>query len=140
MQQWERFMRRTAIILLVAALPVVPALAGQSIDWDHAQSISVEMSNFMFMPKDLTLRHGTPYRLHLTNISSGGHDFAAKEFFDSVTVAPEDRARIKDGKISLGGGESADIRVVPNKPGSFKIKCTHFMHTTFGMTGSVVVQ
>jgi uncharacterized cupredoxin-like copper-binding protein len=133
-------MRRIAIALLVAGLAAGPVVAGQATDWDHAQAMTVEMSNFMFMPKELTLRHGTAYRIHLTNISSGGHDFAAKEFFDSATVAPDDRAKLKDGKISLGGGESADIRLVPNKAGTFKIKCTHFMHTTFGMTGSVVVQ
>ena len=133
-------MRRIAVLLFAAALSAGPAAAGQSTDWDHAQPLSVELSNFTFMPMELTLRHGIAYRIHLANLSSGGHDFSAKDFFANATVAPEDRAKIKDGKISLGGGESADIRLVPNKAGTFKIKCSHFMHTTFGMTGNVVVQ
>lgn len=107
---------------------------------EPSQSVTVEMSNFKFTPKTLTLEHGRPYVLHFVNSSSGGHDYVAKEFFASTTIAPQDRARISNGEINLGGGESADVHLVANTPGTYKSHCSHFMHSSFGMTGSVVVQ
>ncbi len=55
-------------------------------------------------------------------------------------VAPEDRAKITNGGVDVGGGESVDVRLVPNRTGSFKVHCSHFMHSTFGMTGTITVQ
>lgn len=104
------------------------------------QTLSVEMSNFKFDPATLTLAHGRPYVLHFVNSASGGHNFVAKEFFDAATIAPDDRAKVKNGEIELGGGESADIHLVANTPGTYKSHCSHFMHSSFGMTGTVVVQ
>jgi plastocyanin len=105
-----------------------------------AQAITVDMSNFKFTPATVTLTHGRPYVLHFVNSASGGHDFVAKEFFGAATIAPEDRAKVKNGEVELDGGESADIHLVANTPGSYKSHCSHFMHSSFGMTGTVVVQ
>ena len=104
------------------------------------QAITVDMSNFKFTPATLTLTHGRPYVIHFVNSASGGHDFVAKEFFDAATIAPGDRAKVKHGEIELAGGESADVHLVANTPGSYKSHCSHFMHSSFGMTGQVVVQ
>ncbi|MBW8743376.1 MAG: cupredoxin domain-containing protein [Sphingomonas sp.] len=104
------------------------------------QALTVEMSNFKFNPSMLRLTHGRPYVLHLVNNASGGHDFVAKEFFASSTIAPEDRAKVKNGEVELSGGESADIHLVANAPGTYKSHCSHFMHSSFGMTGTVVVE
>jgi uncharacterized cupredoxin-like copper-binding protein len=104
------------------------------------QIVTIELSNFKFNPATLTLAHGRPYVLHFVNAASGWHDFVAKEFFDAATIAPEDRAKVKHGEIELSGGESADIHLVANTPGSYKSHCSHFMHSSFGMTGNVVVQ
>jgi uncharacterized cupredoxin-like copper-binding protein len=104
------------------------------------QAITVDLSNFKFTPATLTLTHGRSYVLHFVNSSSGGHDFVAKEFFDAASIAPEDRAKVKHGEVELDGGESADIHIVAGTPGSYKSHCSHFMHSSFGMTGTVVVQ
>lgn len=129
----------TCSILALACL--VPCAAqAQAPDWSHARTIEVELSNFSFTPSTLDLEHGVPYLLHLTNSASGGHDFSAKELFAASTVAPQDRDRIKDGRIELDGHESADVRLIPTKPGAYKIRCTHFMHSAFGMTGTVTVK
>ncbi len=104
------------------------------------QALTVEMSNFKFNPSALTLKHGQSYVLHFVNAASGGHDFVAKEFFASSTIAPEDRAKVKNGEVELSGGESADVHLVANTPGTYKSHCSHFMHSSFGMTGEIVVQ
>lgn len=104
------------------------------------QALTVEMSNFKFNPSTLTLKHGQSYVLHFVNKASGGHDFVAKEFFASSAISPEDRAKVKNGEIELSGGESADVHLVANMPGTYKTHCSHFMHSSFGMTGQIVVE
>jgi uncharacterized cupredoxin-like copper-binding protein len=102
------------------------------------QRIEVALSNFRFTPATIPLVHGQPYVLHLS--SQGGHSFAARAFFAAATIAPSDRARIANGKIELRGGETAEIRFVAPAPGTYPIKCTHFLHAGFGMTGKFVVR
>ena len=123
-----------ALACTVAAIPAATAA-----DWSNAQQVDVQLSNFDFTPKTLTLRHGQPYRLRLTNRSSGGHNFAAPAFFSAATIAPEDAGFItKKGAVELKKGESRDVRIIPAK-GRYKLKCTHFMHSGFGMKGEILV-
>src|SRR5437660_892553 len=125
---------RVITIAILSAVGLCSAGAGaQPVDWSHAQTVDVELSNFKFTPATLSFARGVPYRLHLTNSSSGGHDFAAKELFAASTIDPEDAARIKGGEVALKAGQSADVRLVANQAGSYPIRCTHFMHSTFGM-------
>jgi uncharacterized cupredoxin-like copper-binding protein len=123
-------------------LAVLLSQAGQAQapDWGKAQTIAVELSSFKYTPETLTLRRGMPYRIHLTNSASGGHDFVAKAFFAESSIAAEDQAKIRKGGVELGGGESVDVRLVPNQAGSYKVHCSHFMHSGFGMKGSIIVQ
>jgi uncharacterized cupredoxin-like copper-binding protein len=112
-------------LLLTAAAP-----AGQRIE--------VALSNFAFTPSTIPLVHGQSYVLHLS--SKGGHSFAAKAFFAAATLPSADRARIKDGKVELAGGESVEIRFTAPAAGDYPIKCTHFLHAGFGMTGKFTVR
>jgi plastocyanin len=133
-------MRGLMFPALFSVMALTQAGQAQSPDWSHAQPITVELSSFKFTPATLTLQHGTPYRIRFTNSSSGGHDFVAKELFDASTIAPEDRAKLRKGGVAVDGGESVEIRLVPNQAGSYKSHCSHFMHSSFGMTGEVIVR
>ncbi len=104
------------------------------------QTINVSLTSYAFSPSTITLKAGNTYRLHLSDDASKGHNFSAPEFFAASTVAPEDQARIKDGAVELDGGEAADITVTPQKPGTYPLRCTHFMHSMMGMTGQIIVQ
>ncbi len=108
----------------------------------HAQTaVTVSMTNYAFTPSTLTLKAGQTYRLHFSNDSGKGHDFTAREFFQSSTIAPQDKDKLEDGEeVELDGGKSADITLTPNKPGTYAVTCTHFMHAMMGMTGTIVVQ
>ena len=119
---------RLAAPLLLALTAAAPA----------EQRIEVTLANFSFTPATIPLVHGQPYVLHLS--SKGGHSFAAKAFFAAAMITAADRARIKDGKIELAGGESVDIHFTSPAPGTYQIKCTHFLHASFGMTGKFVVR
>jgi uncharacterized cupredoxin-like copper-binding protein len=132
---------RLITIAILSAITAAPATAdAQQVDWSRAQTVNVELSSFKFTPSALSFARGVPYRLHLTNTSSGGHDFAAKELFAASTIDPEDAARLKNGAIGLKSGQSADIRLIANTAGSYPFRCTHFMHSSFGMTGTATVR
>jgi uncharacterized cupredoxin-like copper-binding protein len=133
-------MRPLIIFTLFPALALAVAGDAQLPDWTHAQPLTIALSNFKYTPSDVTLQRGTPYRLHLVNNAGGGHDFAAKQFFADSDIAPEDAGKISNGSIKLDGHESADVRLVPKQAGTFKVRCTHFMHSGFGMKGTITVR
>jgi uncharacterized cupredoxin-like copper-binding protein len=121
-----------AFASLFVASPVLAQAAPQEID--------VALTNFAFTPDTLSLHANTPYRLHLVNGGTSAHNFAAPEFFAASTIAPGDAAKVQGGAIEVAKGQSIDVTLTPIKAGSYDLKCTHFMHTMFGMKGAVTVQ
>ena len=113
---------------------------GTALAQDQSQATTVTLSNFAFTPKVVTLRANTPYRLHLVNAASGDHAFSAPEFFAAATITPSDQSKISNGAVEIEGGQSIDVTVTPTRAGTYALKCTHFMHAVFGMTGQIVVQ
>jgi plastocyanin len=74
------------------------------------------------------------------NTAAKSHNFTAREFFAASTIAPEDQSRVAKGAVELDEQQSADVRLVPNTPGSYNVHCSHFLHESFGMTGKVIVE
>jgi uncharacterized cupredoxin-like copper-binding protein len=124
-----------AVMLLAFATNAVAADAPAA-----RQDVEIVMSNFSFAPEMLRLQRNTTYVLHLKNSASGGHAFSSSELFAAVMVAPEDRAKIMGGKIEVPAGQTVDIVVTPMMAGTYPIVCTHFLHQSFGMHGTAVVE
>ena len=103
-------------------------------------AIEVRLYDFGFSPPTIMLQHGQPYELHFANVSRGGHDFTAKDFFSVARVRPEDRSKIDDGKVKLDGGETADVDLIAPAPGFYEFHCSHFLHTARGMKGQIIVR
>jgi uncharacterized cupredoxin-like copper-binding protein len=101
--------------------------------------VAVELANFDFTPSTVEMVHGQGYVLRLTNISDGGHDFAAPAFFAAARIDPEDARAIDDGQVEVAGGQTVVIRLTAPSPGIYRVRCTHFLHSTFGMKGRIVV-
>ena len=130
---------RTAILsMFLCAIPLGGAAIAQP-EASGAQTLEIDLSNFKFTPSTISLQHGQTYRLHFVNRADGGHDFVAKAFFADARIAPADAGKIKDGEIELKGGASADVTLTPQTAGTYKVHCSHFMHSAFGMTGKIVV-
>ena len=122
--------------LALAALALsVPVTAAET-----PARLTVTLANFSFTPADLHLHAGEPVTIHFVNEGSGGHDFTAEEFFAASTMDAANRTRVEGakGRVSLGKGESSDVTLTP-RAGTYKAHCSHFMHSSFGMTGQVVV-
>ena len=122
-------MRVLALLFLLA----VPAVAAAQ---PAARNVEVRLSNFSFTPNTIRLRAGEPVVLHLVNVAHGGHDFAAPEFFAAASGVSGPVAR---GRVELHGNQSVDVRVTPAR-GHYHLRCTHTMHTAFGMHGEIDVE
>jgi uncharacterized cupredoxin-like copper-binding protein len=141
----QRFFACGVFAVLIGFLVVSPANAQNrtgvdSVDWSKAQSVEVDMANFMFTPSTLQFRANTPYRLRLVNRASHGHSFDAPELFAAAHIADGDQAKIFKGEIEVEGGQTVDVTFVPITRGTYRFHCSHFLHASFGMTGEAVVQ
>lgn len=121
-------------LALLAASPVSPSAQ------PAAEPVKVVLANFSFTPADLALEADKPVVLHFVNEGSGGHNFVAPEFFAAAQMDEATREQVgKKGVVELAKGESLDVPLTP-KAGSYKVKCSHFLHAGFGMTGTVTVR
>ena len=119
-----------ALFALGLLLPV-PAIAQQA-----PQRVEVWLSSFDFTPSTIRLTAGRPVTLHLVNTGDGGHNFAAPEFF---AAAQGVSGPVERGRVEVGGNQSADITLTPTR-GTYRLRCTHALHTAFGMSGEIVVE
>ena len=130
--------RITALAIVLLAVLAVPLAARAQPSRDEpAETVTIQLSNFAFNPDRLRLRVGVPVRLHLENASSGGHNFSAPAFF-AASIYPTGSPP-QNGKVEVAGRSSVDITLTPRATGTYKIECTHFLHSLFGMTGTIVV-
>lgn len=99
-------------------------------------TVEVDLSSFAFAPSTIRLRAGAPVVLHLVNTGRGGHNFSAPEFF---AAARDVSGPVQRGTVEVAGHGTADVRLIP-APGSYRLRCTHTLHATFGMRGEIVVE
>lgn len=129
----NRFVARIAL-LSASLLPTSSALSQTG-----PARTEITLANFSFTPSDIHLHNGQKITLHFVNAGSGGHDFSAPEFFAAAQMDAAMRAKLGGkGKIALNKGQSTDIVLTP-KTGTYKVKCSHFLHSSFGMNGAITV-
>lgn len=126
-------MHKLITFAFIAALSVAPAGAASP------AVASVNLANFSFTPKTVTLQAGVPTVLRLRNLSGGGHSFSAPEFFAASRVQPELAALVQKGRVEVPANSSVDVDVIP-AAGQYPLKCSHPLHAAFGMTGAIVVR
>jgi uncharacterized cupredoxin-like copper-binding protein len=115
-------------------------LAASSVPAQTPGRVNVQLANFKFTPSTILLDHGRAYVLHLTNLSSGGHDFTAPDFFAASALAASDRGLIQEGGVEVPGGQLREIHFTAPAPGRYKVRCTHTMHKMMGMSGTILVR
>jgi plastocyanin len=128
---------RAAILvpLLLGALAAAPSAAVGAAG-GAARTVEVRLTSFDFTPSTIRLRAGEPIVLHLVNAAGGGHDFTAPQFFAAASGVS---GPVTGGRVALGGHASADVRLTPAR-GTYRLRCSHTLHSSFGMTGSIVVE
>jgi plastocyanin len=129
---------RKLIIAGLAALAFTAPASAQP-DFSHASRVDVALSSFDFTPSTIRLRAGQPVTLHLSNTSGGGHNFAAAQFFAAARLAPGSAPRVRRGAVEVRSHQSVDVTLVP-AAGHYRLRCSHTLHSTFGMNGEIVVE
>jgi uncharacterized cupredoxin-like copper-binding protein len=129
---------RLASLCAAMLLPVAAAVAAQAVDWSKPEIMRVEMLDYRFVPDHLTFRHGVVYRLHLENTGKDLHEFTAPEFFAEAIV--RDPGKLANGghEVVVQPGETADIDLVPQRPGKYDLTCAD--HDWDGMVGGIEVK
>jgi plastocyanin len=125
-------------LVLIGLVAIAQADTASSIDWSKAQTVELRMIEYQFIPDQLTLRHGQPYRLHVVNAGKEGHDFTAPEFFQSAIV--QDTGAFNDSRSSvfLQPQQMIDIYLIAQNAGLFAPRCAD--HDWAGMTATIVVE
>ena len=111
-----------------ALVLAVPAFAQPS-------AVTLDVASFSFAPKPLHLAAGKPVTISFVNHSGSSHDFTAKEFFAASAITS---GAAPGGKIDLAGHETKAITLVP-RAGTYAAHCSHFLHSSMGMTDTIVV-
>ncbi len=119
---------------LIAFCAIVPATAQP-----QPAAVAVTLENFKFAPNTVQLHAGAPAVLHLVNTAGGGHSFSAPEFFAAAAIAPASKALVHDGKVEVPKHSAVDVALTP-AAGQYPLKCTHTLHSAFGMKGTIVVR
>src|SRR5664279_4992350 len=131
-----RIIARGSVIALAAFSAPLSGSAQQTTASANSNVITVRLSNFAFDPDHLRLKTGVPVRLRLVNESGGGHDFSSPAFFAASSFLPGSSAP-PNGEVAVGSHQTVEIALVPRTPGSYRVECTHFLHSLFGMHGAV---
>lgn len=88
--------------------------------------IEVEGSDYVFSPKEITVKQGAILRVEFKNTGAVAHSWAVPEF--DITT-PD---------IDPGGEASVELR--PFKTGRFEVVCTVPGHKDLGMVGTLIVE
>ena len=120
-------------------LPIMITLPAAALAQPTPRTVNVQLTSFDFTPSAIRLRAGEPIVLRLTNSGSGGHNFSAPQFFSAATVPAGQGVAVRNGAIEVPGHQTVSLRLTPAR-GSYRLRCTHTLHTTFGMKGQITVE
>jgi plastocyanin len=119
---------RLAAVAALAILGISPAAAQPA-----TQVITVY--SYGFAPRPIHLAAGRPVTLSFVNRSGSSHDFTAPAFFAASTIRA---GAAPGGEIELAGHQTKSITLIP-RAGTYRARCTHFMHSMFGMKDQIIV-
>jgi uncharacterized cupredoxin-like copper-binding protein len=132
---------RLLLVIVLAACSGKPTVPDQrtAVPVADGETITVELSSFAFNPEQIRLPTGVPIRLRLVNESDGGHNFSAPTFFAASSLLPGSSIP-SNGAVEVGPNQTVEIALVPSAPATYPLECTHFLHSAFGMHGTVEVK
>lgn len=148
---------RFAIAALAMALAACQSLTAPSssemaqavadADWSRATPVKIVLRDAGFLPQELRLAAGRPYRLTLENQGVNNHYFNAPEFFATIATRRAEvprqgeiyTARIDRVEIHPAGG-AVDLWFVPLVKGRYRAHCHLGNHAEMGVEGTLVVE
>jgi uncharacterized cupredoxin-like copper-binding protein len=114
------------------------------------ETVTIELKEHEFNPKDLKLKANKPYKLVIKNLGEHDHYYTAAEFFKSgVAWRKAQTPRPSGGELkapyfsaveAYKNGGSVELFLVPVAKGSYEVICTIDDHKDKGMTGTITVE
>ncbi len=113
-------------------------------DWDAKETITIELAEMSFTPKDIVLEAGLPYVLEIVNVGTEKHEFAAEDFMRTVATrkAETGESEVKVPfftEIEVFAGKTAELFLIPLIPGEYELLCEIEGHFEQGMFGTITV-
>jgi plastocyanin len=140
--RWRKFVRITGLLLVAVLAACSDRTTGTTqrvaTQAGGGETITVRLSSFAFDPEQIRLKAGVPVRLRLVNESNGGHNFSAPTLF-AASIFLTNSSIPSNGAVEIGSHQTVEIALVPAEPGAYPLECTHFLHSAFGMHGTVEV-
>lgn len=93
------------------------------------QLVSFRVSNFRFEPNEIVTRPGVVLKFTLENTASVDHN---------VTIEDPHGKRLLALELPSGGLVSEELKLT--EPGEYTFYCDKPFHSSFGMTGRIMVQ
>ena len=121
-----------ALILATAAL----AFGSTAAATKPTTVVPVALYSYGYAPDPIVLRAGRPVTMVFTNRSDDRHEFKAKAFFRAAQIVS---GSAHEGEIHLRPRQSTSITLIPAR-GSYRVHCSHFLHTQFGMETTLYVR
>ncbi|OKH37710.1 hypothetical protein NIES2119_12975 [[Phormidium ambiguum] IAM M-71] len=132
------------VFCLVVMFPVSAIAATAS---TNLEVVNVDLGNaaneLKFFPNELKLVAGKRYKIVLNNPSPQKHYFTAKDFANNSWTQ-----KVEAGKVEIKGainelelkpGATAEWILIPEKPGTYSLRCPIPGHTEAGMTGKIII-
>jgi uncharacterized cupredoxin-like copper-binding protein len=113
-------------------------------DWDAKKTVTIELAEMSFTPKNITLEAGQPYVLEIVNVGTEKHEFTAEAFMRTVAArkAETTESEVKVPyftEIEVFAGKTAELFLIPLIPGTYELKCEIKGHFEKGMFGTITV-
>jgi uncharacterized cupredoxin-like copper-binding protein len=132
---------------LTAHSPEENARVVASVDWNAAKAVKVDLRDAGFLPQELQLVAGQPYKLTVTNLGANNHYLNAPEFFGSIATRRAEVARHAEIYMSridrvevFAAGGTVDLWFVPLRKGRYRVHCHLGNHAEMGVEGTFVVE
>ena len=113
-------------------------------NWDTKKTVTIELAEMSFTPKDVTLEAGQPYVLEVVNTGTVKHEFTAEDFMRTVATRKAETAETEVKvpfftEIEVFAGKKAELFLIPLIPGTYKLVCEIEGHYEAGMFGTITV-
>jgi uncharacterized cupredoxin-like copper-binding protein len=130
---------RLLLVIVIAACSGKPtSIAQPTAPTDDSETITVRLSSFAFDPEEIRLKAGAPVRLRIVNDSDAGHNFSASAFFAASSILAGSSVPLS-GSVEVEPHQTVEVALVPGTPATYPLECTHFLHSLFGMHGTIAV-
>lgn len=122
-------------VLLIGLTLTGPSIAAPQAP---APVVEVRLSSYAFTPDTVRLRVGQAQILRLVG-ARGSHNFSAPALFAASRIDAGSARLVRRGVVEVREGDSIDIRLTPLTAGTYPVRCTHLLHTAYGMKGEAIV-